>query len=251
MEEIITSVKNDIVVKTKKIRDKFEGLLFLDNPKTIFEAYLSNLPIEYVLLDSKKKEELYKNFSFLSKVKVILVSNNVIEFLSQTQTPQGIAAVVKVEKNTNTNIQGNCLILENIQDPGNLGTIIRSARGTNFKDIVLINCVSPYNQKVVRSTMGSVFYENYYFFTSTQEFLNYIKNKQLELIIADMSGENLYKTSKPNNKFGIVIGNEGNGVSKLFFEQRCKVVSIPMKNGLESLNAGVASAILMYYFDNV
>ena len=250
MEEIISSVKNELVVKTKKIRDDFDGKLFLDNPKTILEAYLSNLQIEYVLLDKSKKQEFYNTFQFLNKTKVILVSSNVISFLSETKTPQGIVAVVKIEKE-NSDYFGNCLVLENLQDPGNLGTIIRSARGTNFRDIVLINCVSPYNQKVVRSTMGSLFFERFHFFKSTDEFLIFAKKMNLTLLVADMGGENLFKVSKPTKKFGIVIGNEGNGVSNLMLKNCEKLVSIPMKNNLESLNAGVASAILMYYFDNI
>lgn len=250
MEEVITSVKNELVVKTKKFRDKFEGFLFLDNPKTIEEASLLNLKIEYVLLDKTKKDYFIEKYKFLKFCKIVLVSNNVIEFLSTTKTPQGIIAIVKIEKSTDIKISGNCLVLDCLQDPGNLGTIIRSARGTSFKDIVLINCVSPYNQKVVRSTMGSIFFENYHFFSSPKDFVDFAKQNNISLVVADMSGENLYSFEKPKNKYSIVIGNEGNGVSKEFLENSLKV-SIPMKNGLESLNASVACSILMYYFDNI
>ena len=250
MEEIITSVKNDLVVKTKKIRDEFEGLLFLDNPKTIKEAYLSNLRIEYILIDIKKKDLIFSKYNFLKQCKTYIVSNNIIEFLSNTKKPQGIIAVVKIEKASNKQITGNCLILDNLQDPGNLGTIIRSAKGTCFKNIVLINCVSPYNQKVVRATMGALFFENYYFFSSVKAFIDYAKENNINLIVADTSGKSLYTFKKPKNIYGIVIGNEGSGVSKEFFENGQKV-SIPMKNNLESLNAGVACSILMYYFDNL
>ena len=99
--------------------------------------------------------------------------------------------------------------------------------------------------------MGAIFFENFYYFNSSEQFLSFAKENNIELLIADMSGENLFLTKKPKNKFAIVIGNEGNGVSKVFLQSNSKVVSIPMKNNLESLNAGVASAIFMYYFDNI
>jgi len=94
------------------------------------------------------------------------------------------------------NISNNFLVLENIQDAGNVGTIIHSASGTSFKDIFLINCASVFNQKVVRSTMGGIFKENL-----------------CPLVIADMSGQNLFKFKKPTSNFGVVIGNEGKRVS--------------------------------------
>lgn len=249
--EIISSVKNPLIVKIKKIKENFDNKLFLENPKTIEEAYLQNISFDICLIDADKKESVLQKNPFLKNCKTVLVKDNVLKSVCDTKTPQGVAVVANIKPLKLKEPEGNFLVLENLQDPGNLGTIIRSARGTDFKDIYLINCVSPYNQKVVRSTMGAIFSQNLCFFKTSTDFLNFAKQNELSLCAADMAGENLFGYKKPNENFGLVIGNEGSGVS-IEMKNACKYsVSIPMKNGLESLNAGVACSILMYYFDNI
>ncbi|MBQ3214359.1 MAG: RNA methyltransferase [Clostridia bacterium] len=249
--EIITSVKNPLVVQTKKIRDEAKDKLFLENPKLINEAYISNLNFDYVLVSKDKYDILLQKFSFLSKLKIILVGENVIEHLSETKKPQGVIAIVNYSQKQLSIPQGNFIVLENLQDPGNLGTIIRSAKGTNFKDIYLINCVNYCNQKVVRSAMGNLFDVNLYTLSSTEEFVDFANKNKLNLLVADMSGENLFKINSPLSNYGVIIGNEGNGVSEQLKTLANKIVSIPMKNGLESLNAGVSCSIIIYYLDNL
>ena len=249
--EVITSVKNQLIVKLRKLKDNFDGKLFLDNPKTAEEAYLLGHNIDYCVIDVELKDKVLKNFEFLNKIPKIYVSSNVLSVLTDVKTPQGVVCVVDIPKKELSLPQNNFLVLENLQDPGNLGTIIRSARGTDFKDIYLINCVSPYNQKVVRSTMGAIFNQNLYFFASTQDFIDFARKNNLKLCVGTMDGENLFSYKVPSHKFGIVIGNEGRGVSKELIDISSHKVSIPMKNNLESLNAAVACSIMMYYFDNV
>ena len=249
--EVITSVKNPLIVKIRKLKDNFDGKLFLDNPKTAEEAYLLGFNIELCLIDIEVKDKVLNSFKFLNKISKTYVSSNVLSVLTDVKTPQGVVCVVNIPKKELSLPQNNFLVLENLQDPGNLGTIIRSARGTDFKDIYLINCVSPYNQKVVRSTMGAIFNQNLYFFASTQEFIDFSKNNNLKLCVGTMDGENLFNFKMPKHNFGVVIGNEGRGVSKELINLATHKVSIPMKNNLESLNAAVACSIMMYYFDNV
>lgn len=248
--EVITSVKNPLIVKLKKLKENFDGKLFLDNPKTIEEAYLLGYKVENCLIDIEQKDKILANFKFLNNLQITYVSSNVLKVLSDVKTPQGLVCIVEIKNKQLASPNNNFLVLENLQDPGNLGTIIRSARGTDFKDIYLINCVSPYNQKVVRSTMGALFHQNIYFFNSTKDFIEFAKQNNLKLCVGDMAGENLFKFNTPKEKFGVVIGNEGKGVSKELKEFAEIKVSIPMKNNLESLNAAVACAILIYYFDN-
>lgn len=250
--EIISSVKNKLVINAKEVRDNFDGKIFIDNPKTIEEAILLGLKIDYILIDVKKIEKLESSFPILKRVdSKYLVSSNIIESLSKTKTPQGLVAIVKFEKKLPKNPTNNFVVLENVQDPGNLGAIIRSASGTSFTDLYLINCVSPFNQKVVRSTMGNLFKVNLYQFANTGEFLTFAKNNNLMLVCATMEGENLFQTKKFDSNFGIVVGNEGNGISKEMRNYCQKTISIPMKNGLESLNVAVACSIVIYYFDNI
>ncbi|MBQ9792605.1 MAG: RNA methyltransferase [Clostridia bacterium] len=249
--EIITSVKNPLVVQTKKIRDEAKNKLFLENPKLINEAFLSNLTFDYVLISKDKYDNLLQKFPYLSKLKLILVGENVVEHLSETKKPQGVIAIVDYSQKQLSKPEGNFIVLENLQDPGNLGTIIRSAKGTSYKDIYLINCVNYCNQKVVRSAMGNLFDVNLYTLNSTEEFITFSKENNLNLLVADMSGENLFEIKRQIPNYGVIIGNEGNGVSEELKTQANKIISIPMKNGLESLNAGVSCSIIIYYLDNL
>lgn len=249
--EIITSVKNPLVIQTKKIKDGTKGKLFIENPKLIKEAFQSNLSFDYVLISKQKYENILKEFSFLKKLNLQIVGDNVIEHLSDTKQPQGLIAVVNFEPRNLEKPKGNFIVLESLQDPGNLGTIIRSARGTSFKDIYLINTVNYCNQKVVRSAMGNLFDVNLYTFSSTEEFVKFANENKLNLMVADLDGENLFDIKKPLVNHGIIIGNEGNGVSKQLKDFVNKKISIPMKNGLESLNAGVSCSIIIYYLDNL
>ena len=132
-----------------------------------------------------------------------------------------------------------------MQDPGNVGTIVRTAAASGFDTIYLINSADYLSAKVIRSSAGMIFKINL-FNVSYDELLKITSENKLNLICADMKGENIYKF-KPNlSSFGIVIGNEGNGVSEVL-RGACKfTVSLPMKNGVESLNAGVTASILMY-----
>ena len=249
--EFITSVKNPLIVQIKKIKENSKDKLFIENPKLIKEAYLSGLKFDYILISNSKIDYLKNDFDFLNNFDLIVVGDNVIQHLTDTKTPQGIVAIVNFNKKQLTKPNGNFIILENLQDPGNLGTIIRSAKGTTFKDIYLINCVSYCNQKVVRSAMGNIFDVNLYVLNNTEEFIEFSKSNNLNYVVADLVGENLFEIKTSLKNYGVAIGNEGNGISKMLSDNASKKISIPMKNGLESLNAGVSCSIIIYYLDNL
>ena len=250
---IITSVKNPLIVEIKKIRDNFDGRLFLDNPKVIEEAINANLHLAQLVVDEDKLDALKKKFDFLNEVeeKIQLVSHNVIDALSLTKTSQGIVAIVDIPDDKPFEVGDRFIVLEDLQDPGNIGTIIRSACGTNFRDIILIGGVSPYNQKVVRSTMGGLFKLNIHQFSNIDDFSVFAKKNLLKIYCATMDGKNLYSIKTTEKRFGIAIGNEGNGISSKLKNLCYSSITIPMKNNLESLNAGVACSIIIYYFDNM
>ena len=136
----------------------------------------------------------------------------------------------------------NAIILDGIQDPGNMGTIVRTAIASGYSDIYLISCVDPFSPKAVRSSMSGVYFANFHK-CSYDELFVAISN--LELIIADFGGENLFGY-QPKSKFALAIGNEGNGISQTLKERANTVLTIPMDSKVESLNASVASAIMMY-----
>ena len=132
-------------------------------------------------------------------------------------------------------------------NPGNVGTLIRSAVGTGFLDIYLISCASVTNPKTVRSTMGALFKANIY--EVDEKFVKTLKVWNQTVYVADMDGENIFETSFQQN-CGIIVGNEGQGVSDELIEIATNKISIPMKNNLESLNAGVSGSIIMYQIAN-
>lgn len=244
--EIITSVKNKAVVDALNLKKDKNDYIFLEGEKQLIEAINNNSQIETVFVLSDKYDEISSKYQNLKNL--IPVSNNVIEKLTSTKTPQGVIAIVKYKSLQLRKPNGNFLVLDNIQDPGNLGTIIRSAVGADFLDIYAINSVNFRNDKVVRSTMGNIFKVNI-FETTANDFINNFKSWNLPLYSADFGGEDIFKF-KPEDGFGVVIGNEGNGVSEEISNICTKKITIPMKNNLESLNAGVSSAIIMYVMSN-
>lgn len=249
--EVITSNKNQIVSKTLDTKKSPSGKIFLEGYRLVFEGLSFGLSPEYILIEEEIFDQISSSHSEILSYPHFVLSKGVFEKICDTKNPQGLAMVAKFDLSSKKLVQGNFLVLDEIQDPGNLGTIIRSASGTSFRNIILINCVSPLSQKVVRSTMGGLFRENFLIFENSSEFLSFAQTNNLNYYCATMEGQNIFEIeNKPRDNFGIVIGNEGNGISKEIKNGAKALWSIPMKNGLESLNAGVSAGILMYFVDN-
>lgn len=247
--EVITSVDNALVKEARSLNDKkfrrFHGKFLVDGEKLVKEVVSSSLKVDKIFVDENKIQE----FSYiLDKFngKVVVASSKVISSISENVTPQGIIAEVELRE-TGEFVTGSnepILILDRIQDPGNLGTIIRTANATGFNKIVLIDSVDPFSPKVVRSSSGGVFYSDIYRM-SENEILTYCKKKNIGLLIADMGGANIFDFEVQEKNFALVIGNEGQGVSGTFKENGF-AVSLPMKSSMESLNAGISASVLMY-----
>lgn len=231
---VITSTANNQIKEIKKLK-KEKGFLFLDNPKLILEALESGLKPEVVVFEEGKENRKLSHYNCL------VVSKDVFKTIASTENSQGVCALVRFESRAFENPSGNFLVLDEVQDPGNVGTLIRSALAFGFNQIYLINCASKTNEKVVRSTMGAVFKTKIYEI-SRSEFVE--KFKEQNLYCGEMNGENVenYNFKIP---CGIIVGNEGNGVSKQLKEISTHV-AIKMNNNIESLNAGVAGSILMF-----
>ena len=155
-------------------------------------------------------------------------------------SPQGVLALVSIPDCTPVQPQGSCLLLDGVSDPGNLGTIIRTANAAGYCDIYLRNCADPFAPKCVRATMSGIFFVRLHIGEGVLQALG-----DTPLVCADMGGENVFLFSPPQ-KFCLVIGSEANGVS-VEVRALCKyTVKIPMRHTCESLNAGVSAGILMY-----
>lgn len=237
---MITSKDNEKIKILKELkRDK--DYLFLDNPKLTQEAFNAGYKIEFLIVCEEKKNEFdLEKFG----CEVIFVGNKLFEIFSSTINSQGIIAVVKNKERIFTPPNGNFLVLDNLQDPGNVGTLLRSAVGAGFEDVYIVDGVNALNDKLVRSSMGAIFKLNV-FECEKNEFLAQIKNFKTPLYVCDMNGQNVFNF-KAEKQFGLILGNEGNGVSNEMKKIATKTIAIPMKNNLESLNVAVAGSIVMF-----
>lgn len=237
---VIVSTKNENVKQIKKLKGS-KGFLFLDNPKLILEACFSGFEIEWLVL---KEGASFEEKNLKPKNKMI-VSESVFKTICSTVSSQGAVAVVKFDLRQFRPPSGNFLVLDCVQDPGNVGTLIRSAVAFEFNEIYLIDCAKVSNEKVARSSMGAIFKAKL-FEISKQTFLNEFKGKTL--LCGELGGAPLSK-EKLGFPLGVVVGNEGSGISKEVLALG-KGIEIEMSKNVESLNAGVAGSILMSYCYN-
>lgn len=170
--------------------------------------------------------------------KVIYVTDQVLEKISQTKKPQGVLCIC--EKINKTDITDKVLILEQVQDPGNLGTLLRSALGFGFNTVVLDNTCDLYNEKVIRATQGNIFKLNI-IEQNTLEFIH--QNQDFKYYGTAMNGETIDNIEQ-HDKIALILGNEGAGVSKEVLRNTYKNISI--NTNVESLNVGVAGSIIMH-----
>lgn len=226
-------IKNIKKLKDKKYR-KTENLFLVEGVKLCEEVKNSKYIIEKTLSSNEKFKD-YPNF--------VLVDYEILKTVATTETPQEIVCVCRKIENEAPSPRGNSLILDELQDPGNIGTLIRSAVAFNFNDVYFINCADVFSEKIIRASMGAIFKINIHIVS--RDFI--INNKR---DICDcMLGTDLHSKNVSCNsskKLAVVIGNEGNGVSKDILNACDKIVTLEMTDRIESLNAGVAGSILMY-----
>ena len=245
---VIDSKSNKIIAYAKKIQSKKYsqefGECFLETEKIILERIAD---IKTILICDKfaSKFSFVKNFTG----NIYYISESICEYLSESSNPSAIFAFIKIPQKQVD--KGNFLVLDNIQDPNNIGAIIRSARAFGFNNIFAVNCAYPFCYKSIRSSMGYVFDVNYKSFAK-DEFISFAKENNLKIICADMNGENIQNYNKGQTKsaVGICIGNEGHGISEEIKNLCFKTVSIPMQNNVESLNASVSASIIMFHINN-
>lgn len=240
---MITSKQNKNLKELNKIIDQkhTDNSLYALEGFTIFEeAVRENVEIVDVYL-SESVENVFRN---KYEYKYTVVKDDILRSFSKTKTGKDIIFVVKKQSPININEIDDelVLLLDFLQDPGNMGTIIRTADAFGIKNILTINnCVSVYNEKVLRSTMGSIFRVNV---TSIEiEDLKGLIEKGYKLISTSPNGE---KIAKFKFKTILALGNEANGVSEEVFRESFKRVKIPMKGKTESLNVAIAAGISIY-----
>ena len=220
-------------LKDKKYR-KENKLFMVEGNKFCYDLLSSDIEIVLTLTSDKK----LKGFP-----NVEVVSEKMLSSLATTKTNQSIICICKI-KDYGIESVGNSLILDNLQDPGNVGTLVRSAMAFGFNDIYLVEGADPYSEKVIRSSAGLIMNARLHILDF--ESIKQNKNKIADIfMVADMDGENINQIHLPKSKVAVIIGNEGQGVSENFMSLANKIVSIPMASSVESLNAGVAGSIIM------
>jgi len=250
-------VKHLIQLQNKgKLRDE-EGLFVIEGKK-VFDELLKYRPeflVMTYLSESFCKQIMETEPAYLDELPYEILADNVFKEAAETVTPQGILAIVKQPKYrletllaAGTDRPLRILFLENLRDPGNLGTILRTAEGAGMSGVILSKgSVDIFNPKVIRSTMGSIFRVPFLYVEDTLATMKCLQDNSVRLYAAYLSGSEEYDQVAYADRSAILIGNEANGLSPEVAETADTRVRIPMSGELESLNAAVAAAILMYH----
>lgn len=180
-----------------------------------------------------------------------VLSDTVFDYVSDTRTPQGILCVVSQMQYTLDTVIGgetpHIVVLDHLQDPGNMGTIFRTAEGAGVTGIVMDReCVDIYNPKTIRSTMGSIYRMPFCYAGNLADAVTFLKERGIRIYAAHLEGTRDYDEENYGRPCGFLIGNEGNGLTKEIADLADRYIKIPMKGKVESLNAAVAASVLMF-----
>ncbi len=255
-ESIISSESNgqikEIIKLQKQARERkktkkfvVEGIKMVQeaiNFKKLDKMYVSESALEKTAQSIGKKIE---------EISYEVVADNVFKQISDTVTPQGVLAVVNMPEYDINDIlsddRKSWILLDDLRDPGNLGTIVRTSEGAGMSGVIMSReCVDLFNPKVVRSTMGAIFRVPFCYVQSLTDVIDRIKSAGCEVFATAMEGSEVYDQLDYTKGAAFIIGNEANGVSDEVFEKASKRIRIPMEGKLESLNAAVSAAIIMY-----
>ena len=242
---LITSTNNDHIKELCKLNDKkyrdVSNTFLVETKHLVLEAFKAGIIKELIL----EKDELFP----LDVPNVTYVTKQILKKLSKTTNPSNVMAVVEKIKEPDS-IGEKVLILDHIQDPGNLGTIIRSAVAFNIDTIVISpDSVDIYNPKVVRSNQGMMFHTNI-IITDTEKLIKELKEKDYKIIGTKVTNGKDVKEASIYSHFALIIGNEGKGISDNIEKLCDEFLYIKMNDKCESLNASVAASILLYEINN-
>lgn len=242
---IISSKENKLIKLVKKLHQKKErkenNLFIIEGEKLIKEALNEKLDIRYLFI-----KENVNNIFNLESPKVFEIPLNIMEYISTTDSAPPFLAIATIVENKNIKLHDSDLLLvvNELQDPGNFGTIIRTAEATGVDCIIATKgTVDLYNPKVVRSSMGSVFRQNIKYIDNLNDFLNDLKDFQI--IMTTPYSDNNHFDINYKMKTIVFMGNEGQGLSENLLN-KYNGVKIPMMGKVESLNTSIATSIILY-----
>jgi len=236
------SIKDIAKLKEKKYRD-MTNLFIVEGEHLVKMAMEANC-LETILVD---EEELERYLELVNEDNTIIVNEAIVNKLSYTKSPQGIIGVARKQE---VYLQGlnKVLVLDNLQDPGNVGTLLRSALAFNYNQVFISeDSVDIYNDKVIRASQGAIFKLNIKRDSLTNIF-SILRDEKFKIYVTALTNNSLFlEDLKPSKKCALVLGNEGNGVSETSLNVADEVVKINMSSRIDSLNVSVAGSIAMYY----
>lgn len=223
--------------------------------RSVEEAVAAGEKMEFALFTEKLTED-HRGFDLVEKIKstgtrIWQVEESLLKDTAGTENPQGILAVVEMKhyqlEELTAKKESMLLLIDGVQDPGNLGTMIRTACAAGVRGIILLKgTVDRYNSKVVRAAMGSLFQVPIVCSDDNRKVLSLLRAGEFRVLVADVSGDSHYDQVDVNGNLAWVLGNEANGPEKFWIEQGDDCVCIPIYGPVESLNVAVAAGILLF-----
>jgi TrmH family RNA methyltransferase len=246
--ERIESVKNQKVKQWRKLHTKKEreatGTFIIEGLHLVEEALKTKEMIKDLIVSEEVTLPIYWNVDQLS---ITLVTKEIMKAISDTETPQGVAAICEFQPMHKADTWKKILLVDSVQDPGNLGTIIRTADAAGIEGIILgEGTVDHYNSKVIRSSQGSIFHLPIVK-GNLHEWLQVYNEKQIPTYGTSLQNGVSYREAAPSEQFCLIIGNEGSGVNSELLQNTVKNLYIPIYGGAESLNVAIATGILLYH----
>lgn len=241
-------IKNIIQLNSKGKARREQGLFVVEGLKMFKEAPRDWIEKVYI------RESLYEEGDWAEQLANLpheVVADKVFRQMSDTKTPQGILTVLRQPCYDWQAFFGRksplLIVLEDLQDPGNLGTILRTGEGAGVDGVILSKgCVDLFNPKTIRSTMGSIYRMPFRYVEDMGELMERLKKEKICTYAAHLKGRNFYDQEDYCRGTAFLIGNEGNGLSEEISSQAQRLIRIPMEGQVESLNAAMACGILVY-----
>lgn len=253
---MITSVSNSqikqVCAYVQKAKERRKDEVFVVEGAKMFEEAPTNWIIKAYVTESFLQKYASKEVETkLKQVPFETVSEDVFSKMSDTKTPQGVLCVMKWPQYSLADItrdsQGVYVLLEDIQDPGNLGTIIRTGEGAGISGVIMTReTVDIFNPKTIRATMGSVYRVPFIYVETLSEAIDLLQQKGVKVYAAHLKGECYYDACDYTAGSAFLIGNEGNGLKETTADLADTYVKIPMAGKVESLNAAIATSLFMY-----
>lgn len=253
MTRVITieSKSNPKIKEFRKLMDRKErrlrGLFLVEGFRMVQEAFKAGMDVRAVVYDSSEEDQLQRYLgSYLDSEAHELIASNpdVIRLLSSTETPQGVVAVIADSRKVSES-KGLIIYLDRLQDPGNVGTIIRSAHAGGASRVILgKGSADPYSEKAMRSSMGSIFHLPVTI--DGDDELERLAAEGIPLAVTSLEAKRSIYSADLTGDMILVIGNEGNGVRQELMDRASILLRIPMPGNAESLNASIAASVIIF-----